>query len=1409
MPSKPTFQVYYDLLMQQLTQGSREPVDLSAQNMANAIQEVNRQINAQAPNPNRLDRSFNTFCDSQEHPQRYRPLKADSYTMPNGTSRYDYAGQCRQEVMKNVEYRVRQTLEWRTATQRLGLVNQDGTIKNVSYGRWISYLMKTDDSEQSRRYNESVVALTALVRGNIQKDEYLRLREAHHIKYDNMSQEEAKQNAQEDFDNRAEFLYSEVNNAIEAGRGKIARFKDASLAIQTGDFSKFDGSMEAAFDVFQTNAVNLAMIGLDMFADLRRFGLNRTPEQEQEITLRWQDYAMEANGLQNVADQVSNPYFAVFDPQKYYVYGTTQTMIPNDVPENSLAFSFMNDGISYSTVAGKELNQALKPFALDAGREITADRTKDFRVFQQEDRTIILKVGGTSPDHILSADNNVPGQMISQDFETRVQALTERCAGWSKKHRTSREFENMRESLTALSRLRLDQNPTQEQINAVAVGFEELRADAQAYLDRKLRQRPDQAWDGSYERNRVSFASDVLEFAEQKLRQVRYYNQHNETEAMRHLADIEDWADPAWRNDPRYAEMSPLEHKVAVNQEAVRAEQAARAEAQRQQRAEAERAQREAENAYRVADGTRSAAAYDRLFQGLGADAGDPVNAGIQVEAFVAGHKATYDNHAGTIRNATIFQDEGWRQEVQNADLAMFGEAKYIIAGYTIAELLNAERVAEADHQRKGLPGNVDTPIRKLVNAGKTQELAEAIMSSSHFQGQFALRLSNPAEMEKLFNGRTTGDKPTRRECYLAGKDFLNNMALAKQQQAEQQNQQADQPEDEEEIRQEEKGKIQEDEKENNPEDEKEIQEDEKDNLEDEKEIQKEEKENNLEDEKEIQEDKKEHNPKDEEKIQEDEKENNLEDEDGNDLEDEEEIQEDEKENNLKDKEEIQEDEKENHLEEEDELESEDEEDSLSESSEEEEDSLSESSEEELRPAPKKDTDEPGWFNQELGNCFQYAQTKKTEGLASDLLNQRISSPIKSYMYMKKRNNPSLQDAMMDQAQDALSSATLKYMVEQDSTGVLANAVEKEQSYWLTTLIRDSSAFQERFKDFSLEQLNAAVENNELFCKPVGDALLAMGKDAITTGGQQREQQQRDSEELNKALGKALSIAQSSEQTDWAKAEQEPYSRPPAQTYLNKENKYHTDLFSVFAGSQDYASDSARNSAKQALAISTLQYMMEADPTRMVLENVVERNQYGMLRDMILESRLFEKEFDKLDPKDSQQLDKALSHPKLFAKPVGDQILSMVEDSLVNAAPQVAEQKKKDYFHGIRDKVEAHVKGSEAAQKSGNTALAEQQGRDALALQSASALLIYTNEEGKLPKRSVSALTEKVKASEVFRSALKTVDLKNPKELRGAISQNFGKTVAESILTAEKQKGMKKPLGGKKMEKSSQQKVIG
>ena len=586
--------------------------------------------------------------------------------------------------------------------------------------------------------------------------------------------------------------------------------------------------------------------------------------------------------------------------------------------------------------------------------------------------------------------------------------------------------------------------------------------------------------------------------------------------------------------------------------------------------------------------------------------------------------------------------------------------------------------------------------------------------------------------------------------------------------------------------------KILEDEKEHAPEKQKEIQEDEE-------EIQEDEKEHAPEDQKEIQEDEKKNNLRDQEKILEDEKENNLE--------DQKEIREDEKEHDPEKQKEIQEDEKENNLEDktenrqdEDEIESEDERDSLSESD-----------------------DEALQLNNGLKESFQEAQeSEKSELSASHLLNRKISNAADTYRRMKRGNNNRVfRGAVTDASQAPLGIATLKYMVEQDSTGALANAVEKDQIDKMVSLVQDSGVFREQFLNFPLERMNAALENEELFCKPVGDALLAMAKDTITAEGQrlqaQREQQvdepvkytaqqQQDSEELNKALGKVLSAAKASEQTDWAKAEREFYSASPAEKYLDKKVDDSTDVFSAFAESLGNTAGPAQNAAKKALALSTLQYMMEADPTQMVLENVVERDQYTMLQDMILESRLFEEKFNQFVEEDPEQLEEAFSDKDLFAKPVGNQILSMVKDSLVQAAPQVAEQKKKDYFHSLKDKVETYVQSSEAAQRAGNTALAEQQGRDALALQSASALLIYTNENGKLPKSSVSALTEKVKASDVFQSALEKVDLKNPEELRGAISQNLGKTVAESILTAEKQKGLEKALGEKRMAKPSAQK---
>ena len=255
--------VYYDLLLKALTKGKYAAVNLTKEAMDAAMQEVERQIQEMSPDPNDLDGSFRSFAERQrQQPGIYDQLRPDSDTIgpeENNESRYAYAQRCTREVMKTVEWRVRQELEWRSATDRLGLYNEDTSLKQINRNRFLDYLMKTGGTAKDRQFNEAVVALAALANGDITEEKYLELRRKHHIAVVKPQEDAAKQ-AERDLKNSAEFIYREVEREISDGSEKFYRYRSAA-AIQSGNYSDFDGGMEEAFNTFRNNAVEMEMAG--------------------------------------------------------------------------------------------------------------------------------------------------------------------------------------------------------------------------------------------------------------------------------------------------------------------------------------------------------------------------------------------------------------------------------------------------------------------------------------------------------------------------------------------------------------------------------------------------------------------------------------------------------------------------------------------------------------------------------------------------------------------------------------------------------------------------------------------------------------------------------------------------------------------------------------------------------------------------------------------------------------------------------------------------------------------------------------------------------------------------------------------------------------------------------------------
>jgi hypothetical protein len=1329
MPS--TFQMYYDLLLKKLTNGSGEPIALTDAQMQQAIEEVKRQIREMGPNPQNLDASFDNFCATHPFGEINRRLRPDSNTIgPNNISRYEYSELCRNEVMKNVEFQVRQELEWRSAVKRLGLTNDDGTIKEVGKGRWLGQLIKTDGSEESLKYNETIVALAALGNKVIDKNAYLNIRKSYHILYDKMNPDDAEKAANGDFDNRTDFLFSEVENAVESGREKLTHYNDAANAIRTGDFSNFGGSVEQAFNVFFGNSESLAMVGYNMFEDLtNKFGLKRSDEEKREITNRWQNYTLTANSFENVAEQVSNPYFAIFDPYKYYrVSSTTQTYLPTEEADESseLAYSFMRDGIACYNITNKNISSALKQYALSTENEIVTDRTDDFNVYMKEDRVVILKIGQPDADGAATCDERAPEQLVTRNAQATVNSLLARCGRWSKTFRTSKQFENMRESLEALEQLGFEDGvDIEKNIHDSAAKFEELRADAQAYIERKLKQHPDKVWDGDYEAARVQFAMDVLKFASTKLRQIGYYSMFEQTVAMRVDTEREAWEKPEWRDDPRYAGMSPMEHKQALRREQLIADEAK----ERQQREAAEAAVRAAENAFRLADGRQFIAGYDRLFEGIGEDAGDAASALTTVEQFAEGYKNDYNTHLNTLENDKIFLAPGekWSDEMLEIDKNLFTEASYLIAGYVIAEMLNGEQAMIAKRERDGAQGEVKTPIRQLVNAGKTKDLADMIIKSAHFKARFAERLSNPEDVKKLIEGRNTLDRPTRRDCYRAGMDFLDNIELARKNPIEEKK--AEPKAEQVPVKENAEKKEAEKKPEENPNKINEDDSDEGENLGDD----------------------------DDEELSEDDVENN------------------------------------NHI---NIIDNHEKFDRLSVVYEE-----NENREEDINPEKEAEK-----FNSYLKGYINEAGDAKERPLSAEIiLNHDISNSIRTYRFLNAHESQILKDSANDQAKLALAGATLKYMIRAEAPSeVLRDTVERGKSFAIISLIANSAEFEENYKKFSSKQIDAILSDDELFCRPVGDALLATAKKTLESEGlridiqrsKERKQLQggttftQDEIDIKTLLCKnidtVLGMASREEKCDWAKGNRLPYETSPYRKIIADDIEENQSLYSTFI--QNHARSIAKSRAASVLAAKTLQYMIEADPTGMVLEDAVERGQYEQLIYTITESRLFKNKFDYVEINDEEKFEDTIDDDSLFAKPVGDKFLSMMKSSLEHASINVAEQKKKEIFGKLKSDIDASQKKAEQAYAAGKNVLGEKYGKETIALQTTHIMLMSTDKKGELPKCSVATMTHMVKDSKPFTEEVGKFDLKKQDELKKAVSQRIGVGIVKSIITAEKQK---------------------
>ncbi len=759
--------VYYDLLLNALTNGQYGPVELTEEAMNAALQRVETQIQAMSPDPNDLDGSLERFASRQPHPEIYRRLRPDSDTIGrDNESRFDYAQRCRRELMKTVKWRVQQELEWRNATSQLGLYDEmpdpnGGTkkeLKHINTNRFLDRLMRTGGTAEDRHFNEAVVALAALANGDITKEKYLELRCKHHIAAGE-AKEDAEYQAKRDLENGGEFLYNAVEKEIREGSEKLFRYNSAVAAIHSGDYSGFNGGMEEVFDTFRNNAVELEMVGLEIFATLNKLGLKHPTEEEQkEKRGRWLDDAFNVLQMKETAEQVANPYFAILDPFKYYRVANNESgrFLPLEKdrkPQDALAYELFAAGSTYQVTAGRTLlRRGLKRCAIGEDNEVTSERLPGFSIFHKGDRTLIFKIGHADYNGVISAEIDTSGELIRQGMPEEAQSLLNYCGRWSTEKRTSRQFEDMREALEAVAHLNFSEKPTEAELSLAGEKFSDLLWTTQAYMDRKLGQHPDENWSGSYESARVEFAKRVMKFTRTKLRQLDYLAEQKATIAMRDKAEAEmpNELDPQ-RRAPKYAGMSALEYKLALEKE-----REAAAEAQRRQ----ERAEKNKDISNR----------FGTLAQGLAAASKDTAAAAAKLKNTIDGAEIFVSMSKRSLDQGRTPTGAPAKQADRDA---LLGKVRQAIALRAVAELVNEEQQRQAQNPGKA----VKAPISQIVNAGKAEQLAALISDSEPFEKLFGSQIHYYKITELVRSAQTDA---LREKCVQAGRDFLTGIMMAK-----------------------------------------------------------------------------------------------------------------------------------------------------------------------------------------------------------------------------------------------------------------------------------------------------------------------------------------------------------------------------------------------------------------------------------------------------------------------------------------------------------------------------------------------------------------------------------------------------------------------------------------------------
>lgn len=684
------------------------------------ISEIEREMDSAFSTKNKVKKAVKKFGK-----EKFSYDDAGKRTFGNGLNFEQYKKN-RHVLLKIAEDEVRRILSFREAINAIPIKDdvRRNMFNNLS-NRWVSRLMKTDGSQESREFNKEAVALLALGNGLMTNEEFVEMRTDYYKTSQNMSQEDAEKAAKKENLNAPVRLMQMCDDVVEDAKKKLdpERMEYDAYDIVTGrKFGQNEPNLDDKMANFWNPGLYLMWDIHDILVnDLQHMnGFQMTEEQIKDKVRENEDYTGILQKFQIEIEKSANPYFTVLDS-----YKTAANYDEADVPwgradgrpktlSQELYLNFLDAPENYHAI-GMDCFKPIREYYAFNEEDIVGEIPRDFEFVvyhnPKNGYTAISRMKHMEDSKIVSRDDEITPDACIQEYANKnirpeIDGFIREFSKWNKKKRTSGAFERMRDAMNALSGVEVSKKPTVEELARIKDLYRELQAATDAYLAKKDadKERNHGRYTGRYEKKRVEFAQKLKKFADNRYKRISNAKGYLDTLELEKIKREELADNKEWKKDDKYKDLNVLQYLEVKRQEE---EAGKRAEQERLER-EKEKREKELEEERLLESGKGLKEKIDSLKSGIQKPDQNKDSAMSKIEEFIKNHE---DRRA---------REQDVDQQVE--------ESKLALAGLTIKLMMRWE------HDPNKNPEPASFTVSELVNAGKIDDLVEIVNSQPKFQ---------------------------------------------------------------------------------------------------------------------------------------------------------------------------------------------------------------------------------------------------------------------------------------------------------------------------------------------------------------------------------------------------------------------------------------------------------------------------------------------------------------------------------------------------------------------------------------------------------------------------------------------------------------------------------------------------